>query len=586
MTGLHLPSALSAWSQQLSALRPDVAVALGPMLHRLDEMVGRHASVQGPEGAPDGFDGLARRGDPQRLLVSQWALAQEVPEEFLRRAAAAELLYLAQARRHDVVRGQTVLLLDCGPEVQGAARLVQLVMALVLDRRAADTGSQLRVGVLSAPAGSWLEGDLPAVLQGWVAARSRRSTTAEDARAWLAEVDEPAHAWVVTSDGLARRSSTAGARPPRFVTVAESDWTGDGPSAVVVGLAGERLHLSLPPADVSVRVLRGQGWRRRQPAPTSRLLTGAGHGPRLPGNAPTLLVRGRDTGEIITQRVPDPTAQAGRPRSHRFPGPVLAASVLGARLVALVALDGVLETRVLGRRLADVNRISVPLEELGLDSAAIDALVAAPPAEVLFRSGELLVPLAGRWWQLSASGRPTPQPTVAAAVASTTLDNPAVVVRSGGQLWVWTGASTGRFGPVPASGPVPETQLGSGAIAWEGDSGWRLADLPSPLGRAAPLGSGQPPDAGIPLRVDPGVTVAGVTRIGGQTGLVTVGGGGVLVRFVTGEGTRALTRWSGGIGVPALHTRLPLIAVQRDGGAIEVGDLETGQVRLRVEGSS
>jgi hypothetical protein len=583
VTVTHLPSALSAWSQQLSLLRPDIAVALGPLLHRLDELVGRHTSVHGPDGAPDGFDGLDRRGDPQRLLISQWALAQEVPEEFLRRAAGAELLYLAQARRHDVVRGQSVLLLDCGPELQGAARLVQLVMALVLHRRAVAAGSELRVGVLTAPAGSWLEGDLPAVLQAWVNARSRRAPAEQDVRDWLAATDEPAHAWVVTADAVARRSSIAAARPPRFVTVAESDWASDGPSAVVVGLAGERLHLSLPPAEVGVRVLRGQGWRRRQPDPTSRLLTGAGHGPRLPGNTPTLLVRGRDTGEIVAQRIPDPTARAGRPRTHRFPGPVVAASVLGARLVALVAVDGVLETRVVGRRLADVHRISVPLEELGLDSAAVDALADAPPAEVLFRTGELLVPLSGRWWQLSAAGRRAVQPTVAAAVATTTLDTPAVVVRSGGQLWVWTGSSTGRFGPVPTGGPLPEVHLGSGAIAWHGDSGWRLAELPSPLGRATPLPSGQPPEGGVLLGVESEVTVLGVTRISGQTGLVAVGGGGVLVKFFTSEGMRTLTRWSGGIGIPALHTRLPLIAVQRDGGGIEVGDLDTGQVRLRVE---
>ena len=61
----------------------------------------RHASARATAGVPDGFDGITDRGHPDRLLMSQWLLAQEVPLEFARRAAEGELLYLAPARQHD-----------------------------------------------------------------------------------------------------------------------------------------------------------------------------------------------------------------------------------------------------------------------------------------------------------------------------------------------------------------------------------------------------------------------------------------------------------------------------------------------------
>jgi hypothetical protein len=158
-----LPPALAPWAGQLAVLEPGVALALGPMIHRLDELVGRHSAADAHDGLPDGFDGLTTRGHPDRLLVSQWLLAQEVPDEFTRRAAAGELLYLAPARRHGDDTHQSALLLDCGPHLHGAPRLLQLALALVLHRRAVGHGRTLRLGVLGHPRAP-----------GWPATCSRR----------------------------------------------------------------------------------------------------------------------------------------------------------------------------------------------------------------------------------------------------------------------------------------------------------------------------------------------------------------------------------------------------------------------------
>ena len=581
MSQAQLPSALAAWSAQLSALQPELALTLGPMLHRLDELVARHSAVDDLEGQPDGLGGLAQRGDPTRLLISQWALAQDFPEEFVRRAASGELLYLAPARTHQQSPGQAVLLLDCGPDMHGAPRLVQLALALVLHRRAVAAKSSLRLGVLTSPAGSWLSGDLAAMLQTWLRTRSRRPATADDLQAWASFVDDPRQAWSVANH---RAFGPSSARGPvaRAITVEECDWGDHGPGAVLVRLAGERLHLQLPPSSVAIRVLRGQGWRR-QASPSTLAVLRARGGARLSGIAPFLISRGRDVHEIIVQRIPDAGRPAGRVRTHHFAGPVLAASKLGNRLVALQVVDGSIEARVSGKPLGNVEQIRVPLGDLEMDADGLDRLIAAPPEQLFFRAGDLLVRLDGRWWELSPARTASLQPTVAAVAPSTTLDVPILAMHVHQQLHVWAHGLAGRFGPVPDSGTVPETHVAAGAIAWRHDDTWRIADLHRPWARTVAPGGTQPPDPGIELAVDEQVTVVGVTRIGGVAGMVTVGSGGLLVKFVTHSGTRVLSQWSNGIAAPALHGLHPLLVVGRDEGLVEVGDLESGQVRLRLE---
>ena len=76
-----LPPALHGWAAAFDALRPDVALALAPLLHRLDELVARHGDADARHGEPAGLAGLSTHGSPERLLVSEWLLAEEAPEE-------------------------------------------------------------------------------------------------------------------------------------------------------------------------------------------------------------------------------------------------------------------------------------------------------------------------------------------------------------------------------------------------------------------------------------------------------------------------------------------------------------------------
>jgi hypothetical protein len=90
----RLPDALAAWGLWLSWMQADLVDELGHMLQRLDSFVGpfqtrRDTGQQEPEGLGD----LARRGSYDRLLSTEWLMASDFPDEFLRRAANAEHLF-------------------------------------------------------------------------------------------------------------------------------------------------------------------------------------------------------------------------------------------------------------------------------------------------------------------------------------------------------------------------------------------------------------------------------------------------------------------------------------------------------------
>lgn len=585
MTGggesLTLPAALAGWSHELSSFEHGVAIALGPLIHRLDELVGRHASARATAGVPDGFDGITDRGHPDRLLMSQWLLAQEVPLEFARRAAEGELLYLAPARQHDSERGQSVLLLDCGPRLQGAPRLVQLALAIVLHRRARSAERGFGLGILTDEPGTWLDGDLATQLGRWLRSRTSTVCRPQQVTDWLGQLDRPQDAWVVTTESALREVDPPPGTRPRFVTVHEAEWTSSGPTRLVVSVAGEHLQLPLPDARPAIQVLRGQGWRRSTPARVVIPAPELRH-PTLHGFAPVLLARGPDAHEIVQQQIPLDEAPAPRSRRHRVAGQVVAASVIGRRLVVLAVHNGVLTVHVVGKHLAAVHRIVVPIDDLGLDDAELARTVDDALAPVFFRRGSLLVPLAGTWWEVSPDDAPRPRPDIAAVLASPVTDQPHQASVLHGQVWIDSLRINTPAAPAWDQGIETGVVMGAEAVAWRsGHEEWRLTDLAAatgtPPGRA--FGDGE----AVP--VPHGTQVLGIVRTDGAARLVLLSPGGLLVRLATSQGTTTLTRWSGGTSPPAVHSRYPFLAVRRGDGAVEVGNLDTGRVQLRWEPS-
>lgn len=95
----------------------DAALALPPRGRTPDPL---------PQG---GYADVSNRGDPDRLLLSQFALD---PDEFVRRFAERELLYFKREEPHAATPPERVIVLDQGVRTWGEVRLALAAAALTL----------------------------------------------------------------------------------------------------------------------------------------------------------------------------------------------------------------------------------------------------------------------------------------------------------------------------------------------------------------------------------------------------------------------------------------------------------------------
>lgn len=263
---MDLPRALSHWAPHLGIFPRDLAVSLGPVLHRLSFAVGplqvrRH---QG-EGEPDGYDGLTRRGSYERLLTSEWLLAEEAPEEFTRRAAMGEHLFLHVARPVPSGSRVSAAVFDAGPGQLGSPRIAQLAALIVLSRRAEAAGVRFAWGILQEPDAPLFEKVTEAGILRLLQARTPHEATDAQLTAWhkrlqgWREVDD---LWFV---GPPRLSTVPGTRGASFLQV----WDVLDPEARRVavrirrgsGVAGggvpaPAINLELPDHAACARLLR------------------------------------------------------------------------------------------------------------------------------------------------------------------------------------------------------------------------------------------------------------------------------------------------------------------------------------------
>lgn len=552
-SAIDLPSSVRGWSAALSALDPAIVRAFAPLLQRLDELVARHVAVEGRDGEPEGYGGLTTRGTPDRILASEWALADAAPEEFLRRAVSRELLHVEQAFRHDPPGGTTRVVVDTGPAQAGAARLVQLAALVVLHRRAVARGATVEIGVLGTPAGQWLTGELPELLAAWLVSRKTVDAGPEAVQEWH---DADPEAWFVVRPKLVERVPGDSRPVGRLLTAQEGAWSDVGVVGVEVALGGERVQLPVPPAPEALRVLRGEGFRR-DPGPGRRpavrpgehvirdaVLTSAGR---------SLLGRGSDPSELVVARiVPDGAKATARVR--RLPGPVLAAGATGRRLVVLHAVAGGAVVSVLGKHLGRWDDTFIEGSALHLADTEQDPAAVLSPMH--HHQGELWVGWPSAWRLLSRTGEVSVVPRAVA-----------VVPRSGGDVVVAVRGGDGTVGAVGYSAvAAPTGALVVGGGGWLGvqtaDERWRL--LHTHLGSAE-------------VDVPPAARVAGLVVLGGAPHLVTISAGALVLRLVRpGAQPRTLTALSGAHQRIAVHQVEPWLARDLGEGEIELHDLDGG----------
>lgn len=249
-----LPRALQPWHDWLQWFPHDSALAIGGMLPRLHAAMGRYrGTLQRGAHTPNGIDELRRRGPYHRLLLSEWALADEVPDEFLRRASSGEHLFLSP--RYETLRAdaEIVAVFDSGPAQFGAPRLAHIALWILLARRAQEAGIGFRWGLLDAPGVLDAGGDA-AALKRLLAARTLRHADASRIAAWrdalAGELCQSGERWCI---GGARDATDAFSHRIAIARDLHAQLRVE-----IVGVGGRRdVEVPLPPGKASARLLRG-----------------------------------------------------------------------------------------------------------------------------------------------------------------------------------------------------------------------------------------------------------------------------------------------------------------------------------------
>jgi len=254
---MQLPESLQPWRQWLEWFDPALVPSLGALLSCISPLLGPFRGAQlGGVPEPDGLGNLHRRGSYERLLSSEWLLADEFADEFLRRASSGEHLFLAPQYRTQQASRLIVALFDAGPLQLGGARLVHLALMILLARRAAEHGAQFRWGVLQhKPALFGLESVVQ--LRGLLKARTYATVTEAHWQGWqlaLAEyAEEASECWLVGQ----RLPAVTGLRSARVLQI-EQGLFGDALELRMRPSPAAPIALPLPDAAAGQRLLKGQ----------------------------------------------------------------------------------------------------------------------------------------------------------------------------------------------------------------------------------------------------------------------------------------------------------------------------------------
>lgn len=256
---MDLPRELTPWRQSLSIFPQELAIALGGIVDRLALLIGPLVSPDSSgRDQPDGVGGIGRRGSFERLLATDWALADEAPLEFLRRVSTGELSFLEIAHQKPTVARHSVVLFDVGPDQRGAPRIVQLALLILLAQRAQAGGASFAWGILQDNSGEFITDVNEESVRRLVQGGSLRRVAIEDVmKYYQALPGKGAEVWFV--GGAVAYEITANVTPFRIAI--EDSLDPNAPSNVDVMVVGPKgkpksISLELPMGNVAVRLIR------------------------------------------------------------------------------------------------------------------------------------------------------------------------------------------------------------------------------------------------------------------------------------------------------------------------------------------
>lgn len=340
---ISLPRHLAPWAAELALFPEEIALALGSIIFRLASVIGPGPVHPAAEGAPDGYDGVARRGSYDRLLPAEWLLLDELPDEFLRRVVAGEHSFLRRAHAQGVSGKRCLVLFDAGVEQLGAPRIAQLAILILLARRAVQQRATLEWGVLQDPASQRHTAVTEATVRALLQARSIRGVGPADIARWRALAQDPqvSESWWIGAEQLA-----AAATIDRASAIAISDVHEPGaPQRLCIRATSPRADrvreaiLDVPPERIAIQLLRDPFFTAVAPRPatTSTPKLDVRSNLVFSPDGRRLYVRGLDS-TLVTLQVPN------SPRAPSVPPVAVAAPerhaivAVGRRLPARRAL--------------------------------------------------------------------------------------------------------------------------------------------------------------------------------------------------------------------------------------------------------
>ena len=320
---IALPRHLASWAAQLALFPEDIALSIGPMVSRIAALVGGWRHDYAPHGTPDGHAGIDTRGLYDRLLATEWALLEELPDEFLRRAVSGEHLFLQRAYQDLAAARQSIVLFDAGPDQLGAPRLAHLAILIALAQRAAAHDASLQWGTFQDRDNHLADGVTKSNVRNLLRARCTQPVAADDIGAWMAcdQLRSASEIWFIGGERI-----TCAAREHQASALSVSEVLEPGaPSRIRVTVASptqagvREAILDVPPGPAAARTLRdpfdthvaGRQTTSHAIAPNSNIL--------FSSDGRKLYVRGVNGGIIAFQIPNSPRAEVGRPWTFAAP---------------------------------------------------------------------------------------------------------------------------------------------------------------------------------------------------------------------------------------------------------------------------
>jgi hypothetical protein len=336
-----LPATLEPWALWLNLFPPDLAPAVGALLLRLHPLVGKLSTATLTHGAePEGIGNIVRRGNYERLLMTEWVYADAEPDEFLRRAGSGELLFTGPEPAVHQRSLRSVALFDAGPTQLGEPRLAHLALFILLARRAQQAGAQFNWGIWHRPGVLHEDAGLDG-LRSLIKSRTLQAPPADAGRQWEAKLGaDLADCWLIGVAGEAPKQAGNRVAIRRALSG----------NHLNVGLQQRRDHrtvqLALPDAPTGVRLLRKPFASAVPPGvihhPASR--PSRAQAPRFASGGNLVCVPQVTGGAIVYHVPPSARTKPGKFRILSVPkhGAILAAGVFKPNLSCITTNGGTL----------------------------------------------------------------------------------------------------------------------------------------------------------------------------------------------------------------------------------------------------